>query len=698
MAGVTATDREKALLKVLNDLETLRRSLRLYPGSHPALKPAQERIRATVPALASEGEVAALSFGPDQLFLDGEKVNLPPTAPAVRLVTLFFHLGLAGLRLRFPEAADGLADLVGRVATLHEPPREDERASLLEDAVSLSGVELVPLDLSGVQLVSPDAPTPAPGSRPVWAELARRLAREGAFPIAGKIHEGELSPGMVMDLLSTVPDPESLFDHLFAQLAEIVAAGSEDRREMTLAETREFFGELVGLLDPERQKLAVAVALRHLPVVGERDLWVSAELLLDAVEFLLLHELPVPDVVQRTLHRLAAPLSDESPEVPEELAARARHLLARVPLTQVTDVTGQVSGEAPLPTGWEGTPWVAESVGELAEERVRLHVVRLLQEVITLWPGEPVARRATLRLADELAAALDVGDISTAVRLAPLLAATSDPEARRIASETGVPAAIRAFRAYDRSHHADLSAVLVALGESALPAVLDALAEEESLGIRKRLLEVVAQQGERAFPHILPLLDDGRWFVVRNAVFLLRRLGHPEAARLLKARAARAEPKVLAEILKALVELGDRDWFPLLIHGLDSQDESRSRVALEVASRIRHPDVVRALLERLSPRIGGRLREPLTLELIHALGRLRDPAALPAFREILSLRQWRYPFSLGPVRRETAAAVARLDGAEARMFARELARSGDRSVAEGLRMATQGAGEPAEDE
>jgi HEAT repeat protein len=694
---MVGTDLDGGLVQLLNDLETLRRSLRLYPPTHPALQPARQRIRARVLALAGEGDVAVLSFGPDQLFWNGEKVSLPGAAPAVRLVALFFHLGLAALRLHFPQACDGLPDLVFRIATLHEPPGEGDRAYLLAEAASLSGVELVPLDLSGVQLVSPTAPVPPPGSRPVWAELARRLSRDGAFPLSGKIREGELTPGMVLDLLATTSNPETLFDHLFMQLGEIMRAGPEARRRTAFSETREFFAELVRLLDPERQKLAVAVALRHLPVVGERELWVSAELLLDAVELMLVEQVPIPDAVQRALHRLAAPLSEQQPDMPEELAARARHLLAQVPLTQLVDVTSLVAGEEPAPAGWEGATWVREFVSELGEEQIRLHLVRLLQETITLWPGEPVARRAAVRLAEEFAAALEVGDVATAVRLAPLLAAASDSEAQQVASETGVPAAVRAFKAYDRRHHADLTAVLVALGESALPAVLDALAEEESLAVRKRLLEVVARQGERAFPFLLPLLDDPRWFVVRNAAFLLRRLGHPDAAWLLKSRISGSQPKVLAEILKALVGLQDPDWFTLLLQSLDSDDEERCKVALEVASRIRHPEVVGALLERLSPRVGGRLREPLSLELIHALGRLRDPAALPVMREILALRQWRYSFPLAPARREAAAAVARLEGPDARALALELARSGDQAAAEGVRMATQGRREPEED-
>jgi HEAT repeat protein len=194
------------------------------------------------------------------------------------------------------------------------------------------------------------------------------------------------------------------------------------------------------------------------------------------------------------------------------------------------------------------------------------------------------------------------------------------------------------------------------------------------------------------------MLDDPRWFVVRNAACLLRRLGHPDAVRLLKARLPGSKPKVLAEILKGLVALQDPDWFSILLQNLDSEDEQRRRVAIDVASRIRHPDVVRALLERLSPRIGGHLREPFTLELINALGRLRDPAALPALREILEMRQWRFSFSLAPARREAAAAVARLEGPDARALTLELARSGDQAVAEGVRMAMQARREPEEDQ
>ena len=691
---MTEEDRAAAVVRLFSDVEALRRALRLYPPSHPSLQPARARLRERALALADPGEVATASFGPDRLFWAGEEVAMPATVPAARLVRMLFHLGLAAIHLSFPEAADGVVELADRLAALNDPPGEADRVRLLGGAAP-AGVEFVPIDLSGVQLLDSDQSRDERGSRPVWAELARRLARDGAFATVGKIHQGELKPGTVAELLTAASDPETLFDHLFIQLAEIARAPALDRRPAALAEVREFFAELISLLDADRRRLAVVTGLRHLPLANPDDPWVAGELLLDAIERMLLENLPVPEVVQRVLHRMAAPLSDQPAGAPGDLAVRARHLLARLPLGPPDTWNEE---EARPGVDWREAAHAQELVAELGDERLRLHLIRLLQETIMLWPDSPIAERAAVRLAEEFATALDVGDIETAVRLGPLLGAIRSAKAHQAIRESGVPAAVRAFKTLEKSHHPDLTALLIALGEPALPAVLEALGEEDSLAVRKRLLEVVARQGRRALPYVQPMLDDPRWYVVRNAVFLLRRFGGPDVSALLKSRIEGATPKVLLEILKALVDLQDPDWFKLLLQIIDSADDERRRVGIDVASRIRHPDVVGALVRRLRENIGNHLREPASLDLIRALGRIRDPAALGVLREILALKQWRYPFPLTEPRREAAAAIARLEGSEAGQLAAALTRDRDGDVAEAARVALRAQTEKEEDE
>ena len=66
---------DEKVVRLLSDLEALRRAYLLYPPSHPALQPARDRIRARVLALSTEGESATASFGPDELLWNGEAVR-----------------------------------------------------------------------------------------------------------------------------------------------------------------------------------------------------------------------------------------------------------------------------------------------------------------------------------------------------------------------------------------------------------------------------------------------------------------------------------------------------------------------------------------------------------------------------------------------------------------------------------------------
>lgn len=684
---------EAAILRALNDVETLRRSLRLYPETHPALQPARERIKASVAALAGEERLATIGIGPDRFFWNMEEVEAPLSAPSLQLVRVLFTLGVGAIRLDLELAAEGLAALATRLSQLREPPTAEDRASLLEPAEPLPGVELVPIDLSGVQVVGADAEDVTKGgSRNVLRELAQRLGRDGAFALAGHINEGELTAGMLAEILEESPDPETLLEHLFQQLGEMVRVRDESRRRLLLAEIRDFLGEMVRLLAPERARLAVAVAIRHLPVAGDLERGVeplvAGEILLDAVELMLSQATPIPETVVRVLYRMAAPPSERPPEVGDELSARARRLLAQIPIDTPARRTddGEWYGLIMQPRSVEA---LQELAGSLQPEAVRAHLTAVLREAATIWPTEACGTAASRRLGEELVIAIDEGDLDAAARLAPVVANLRDAGVRAAACAAGTAAAVRALRTLDKESHATLVSILLALGEKALPTILQELAEEESMGVRKRLLEVVGRHGPAALPHVRPLLSDPRWYVVRNAVFLLRRLGDREAAPTLRVMLGRARPQVVEEILKTLVAFQDPQWLTALLRVLDSDEPQRQTVAVRVASHVHHPQVVQALVERLRARHGSKLREPLTFELIQAAGRLRDPAFLPALKAILGLSQWRHAFPLGPLKREAAVAIAMLEGQEAAQLARTLAADKDRELAAAVRAALQ---------
>lgn len=654
-------DRE-AVLRLFSDLEALRRALRLYPPAHPALEPARARLRERGAALSPPATVTqTVSFGGARLFWAGEEVPLPPATLAAHAARLLTDAGLSALRLTFPQAVDGLLTLADRLAELSETPGEADRSRLFAGPAP-TGIELVPIDLSGVQLLDADDERVARGSRNLWTELAQRLARDGAFPIADLVNSGDLQPGSAATMAAATSNPETLFDHLFAQLAEIARSPAQGRRPFALTELRAFFTELLGLLDPERRRLAVVIGLRHLPLADSDDPWVAGELLVDAGEQMLVLGLELPAPVRRALHDIANPGAREPAVIPAALTTRARDLLARLPSVprRSHDGAGSSPRTAAALTGAARSQRFAEA---FAAGELRRHLVRILLEAITLWPDAPVAELAAIRLAEDFTQALEIADIDTAARLAPLLAASRSEGARRVVASTGVPAAVQAFRAVGKARHAKLTTTLIALGDAATPAIVEALADEENLAVRKRLLEIVAHQGSAAVPHLKPLLDDPRWYVARNAVFLLRRTAAGDLASDLKRRADGAHPKVLIEILKALVTAQDPEWFATLIRFVDDPDPERSMAAIEVAARTRNPDVAAELASRLRARTGSRLREAGTIALMRALGHLGDAVGRGPLRRVAELKQWRYTFSLADVRREAVAAIALIDAA-----------------------------------
>lgn len=671
----------------LNDLEAYRRALRLYPPGHPGLEPLKGRLHRDLQALASE-PLVRLVLNPDRVFWGEHEVVPPAEAPGRRLVHLLFQLGLAVVQLSFPEAEEGLLTLVNYLAGLGETFREEDRQKLLESAAEFPGVQLFPLDLSGVHVVAEEEVSTKDGSRLAWPQLAKLLARDWAFAWPGKLKEGLLDAGSVVELANRLPDPGPLFEYLFQSVAQALEASPQSQRPLLVSELRLFLADLCRLLQPDRRNLAVAAFLRQpklADLVKAREPFLELETLLDGVEFLLLHDEPVPEKVQRMVAALAAPESVAEMAIPPELVRRARQILSRLPLP---------GEEVPLPlpvasgsvsVSWAHEPWVKDLSAACSEGEVEAHFVRVLGEMLTLWPGAPAGEAAAARLLEVFVDAVAVGNYATAQRVAALVGASRNPQLQERAMEQAVEAVVAALATSDRQHHASLTAILAGLGERALPAIVEALAAEERMAVRKRLLEAVLRYGSRAAPYLRPLLEDDRWFVVRNAVFCLRRLQDKAILPAIKRLLPTARPQVVAEILKTLVAFEDPEWFPLLRRELENEDEERVRAALSVASRIRHPAVVRALTERLRGQIGMKLREPLTMDLIRALGRLRDPRALSALQEILELKQWRYPFTLAPLRREAAMAIAQLEGAEAQRVVQQLATSRDQELAEAVR-------------
>ncbi len=673
-----------AVAQLLDEIERLRRALRLYPPEHPAVEPFRSRLNRCLKQWESS---ISCSFGvrAGRLLVQGEEIQLGAETPAARLTDTLARLSIVGVRIDFPEGATSVEKLALLLAELGEPPQEVEGQRVLAAARALPGVVLTLLDASLLQLVEGEQLRSAPEQ--LMTELVQRLIADQwlALPAGGNL--AEQGAATLAGVLEGTPHPETVASRLFTHLAEVVRSDPE-QAPLRLGWVRELLDEMKALLAPHRWHLAIAIAATHLPpevfLASETRIGLI-ETLLEAVEALLASGGEAPAAVVALVRQVANALGDPTSPLPPQVVVRAQVLLHRLQQAGQNPSPTPSPSSQPFPTHCPDTVWARELNLSLSDREIGLYLGRLLAEVMTVWPQEEVAEAAAHRLATEFVSAFETGDFSAAERFSSILSAQPFLDARREAAAAAVRIAQGILRHLDGQGAASVVAILAALGSEAVPHLLQALVESDHRATREQLVKAVLHHGPRAIPHVRTLLADSRWYAVRNGVFLLRRLEDRDSLPELRPLADHPAPQVRIEVFKALAALRDPLWLRILLRHVDDPDPERWSVALSAAARISDPEITAALIARLRQRWGLRLRETFTLEVIRTLAELRDPAALPVLRELTELRQWRFPFSVTPLRREAAVAIAQLPSAEARQTAYLLAHDHDREVAAAVR-------------
>jgi HEAT repeat protein len=209
--------------------------------------------------------------------------------------------------------------------------------------------------------------------------------------------------------------------------------------------------------------------------------------------------------------------------------------------------------------------------------------------------------------------------------------ATEAPEAAtdEFASEARVEAdrlvaALAAER--DDQRRRELVEACARLGLPAAVALSRALGGTEDRFARRIYLDAMIAMGRDSMPVVADMMDDPHWFVVRNGVAILGEIGGVHAVGLLTGALARPEPKIRRDALLALAKVGGADAGQLAFGMLGDPDPTVRVAAAAAAGSLGVARALRPLIAMLEEE-----DDPdLTLAALHALGLLKDPAAVQA--------------------------------------------------------------------
>lgn len=223
-------------------------------------------------------------------------------------------------------------------------------------------------------------------------------------------------------------------------------------------------------------------------------------------------------------------------------------------------------------------------------------------------------------------------------------------------------------------------AVLVALEERSVGPLLQALAEEEDLLVRKAIVEIVTRIGRIAVPMVLENLTDTRWYMVRNMITILGTLGMPDLAPHVAATLSHPDLRVKKEAIKALSRIPHPSAVTALCDLCFFPEETVALTATGALSLKKETEAVVALYRRAAAK---RILFPnyrLAHEAIDSLRAIGTDESVTALEEILALRS---PWSTNKFRAmkfHALRSISKIRGERSEEVLERTRRSADRSL------------------
>lgn len=177
-----------------------------------------------------------------------------------------------------------------------------------------------------------------------------------------------------------------------------------------------------------------------------------------------------------------------------------------------------------------------------------------------------------------------------------------------------------------------------ALRRSLIEPLIASLAEEKDATMRKFYLSVLVSLGTDVQPYAVKRLGDGKWYVVRNMLYLLRECNCRRAADAVRRLAKNENPQISLEAVRTLLHFGTPDAAPFLKTFLQSGDAAVRSGAVRLAGTSRIKEAVPILLQLLEKRDLLGIEAFYKTDIVRALGDIGDPRAIPALARLCKSR------------------------------------------------------------
>lgn len=278
-------------------------------------------------------------------------------------------------------------------------------------------------------------------------------------------------------------------------------------------------------------------------------------------------------------------------------------------------------------------------------------------------------------LEDSLELLIERGEIDIAADAADALSAAAaneaaTPEQRsrieralgRFTKPADIRAVAHALRLYKPGtlEHDAARHLLDVLGPLAIEPLLEQLADEPDMAVRKSLVDLLSEMAPDYIPELGRHVGDPRWYVVRNVVSILGSTHSSAVLPYIERTLRYAEPRVRREAIRALSCISDRMAHEMLIAALTDEDAQNVQLAARYLGAAGVRGAVPALEQVARGDGRGNRDAGPRVEAIEALGRLGAVEAMPTLEALAGKRSIIGASKARELRAASESAIARI--------------------------------------
>jgi HEAT repeat protein len=186
----------------------------------------------------------------------------------------------------------------------------------------------------------------------------------------------------------------------------------------------------------------------------------------------------------------------------------------------------------------------------------------------------------------------------------------------------------------------DLSGYLVLLQQNSVKPMIKLLGELKNSKTRRVICDALSEIGKDSIELFTPFLDDRRWYLVRNILYILGRVGKEQSIPYIQKAFNHEDARVRREAIQTLGLVGGTKAVSILVKALTDEDIRIRTMAAINLGKVGKAVGLAALLEAVQSKDFQKKDRMEMKAFFDSIGRVGSNEAIPVLQQLLERKSW----------------------------------------------------------